>query len=87
MAWMERQKGIFRCISPQAGAIAFPHYDLDIHSQALVDRIRETKNVLIVPGDHFGMEGYLRIGYGEEKQKLEKALALIEETINEIQAR
>jgi aspartate/methionine/tyrosine aminotransferase len=43
--------------------------------------------VLIVPGDHFGMEGYLRIGYGEEKEKLEKALALIEEAIKEVQVK
>jgi aspartate/methionine/tyrosine aminotransferase len=84
MSWLEKQGGLFRCIPPQAGAIAFPRYDLAIASNALADRIRETKSVLIVPGDHFGMEGYLRIGYGEEKQKLEKALALIEETIHEI---
>ncbi len=84
MSWLEKQGGLFRCIPPQAGAIAFPHYDLDIGSKALVDRIRETKSVLIVPGDHFSMEGYLRIGYGEEREKLEKALALIEETIHEI---
>jgi aspartate/methionine/tyrosine aminotransferase len=86
MSWLEKQGGLFRCVPPQAGAIAFPHFDLNIHSQALVDRIRETKSVLIVPGDHFGMEGYLRIGYGEEKAKLERALALIEETIKEVQA-
>ena len=83
MSWMERQEGVFRCIPPQAGAIAFPRYNLDINSTALVDRIRETKSVLIVPGDHFHMDGYLRIGYGEEKQTLLKALALIEEVLRE----
>jgi hypothetical protein len=55
-----------------------------MNSTELVDRIRETKSVLVVPGDHFEMDRYLRIGYGEEKHKLEKALALIEETIHEI---
>jgi aspartate/methionine/tyrosine aminotransferase len=55
-----------------------------MNSTELADRIRKTKSVLIVPGDHFEMDSYLRIGYGEEKQKLEKALALIEETIKEI---
>jgi aspartate/methionine/tyrosine aminotransferase len=87
MSWLEKQGGVFRCIPPQAGAIAFPRYDLDIHSQTLVDKIRETKSVLIVPGDHFGMEGYLRIGYGEEKEKLEKALYLIEEAIKEVRVK
>ena len=28
-------------------------------------RLREEKSVLIVPGDHFGMDGYLRLGFGE----------------------
>jgi hypothetical protein len=32
------------------------------------------------------MDRYLRIGYGEEKEILEKALALIEEAIIETQA-
>lgn len=86
MSWLDKQGTVFRCVPPQAGAIVFPHYDLDIHSRLLVERIRETKSVLIVPGDHFGMEGYLRIGYGEEKEKLEKALSLIEETIQEIKS-
>ena len=27
--------------------------------------MRDTKSVLIVPGDHFGMDGYLRLGFGE----------------------
>jgi len=86
MSWMEKQEGVFRCIPPQAGAIAFPRYDMNINSTALVDRIRETKSVLIVPGDHFHMDGYLRIGYGEKKQTMLKALALIEEAIQEIKA-
>jgi len=85
-SWLKKQEGLFHCIPPEAGAIAFPHYNLDINSTKLVDRIRETKSVLIVPGDHFEMDRYLRIGYGEEKEILEKALDLIEEAIKEAQA-
>jgi aspartate/methionine/tyrosine aminotransferase len=84
MSWMEDQSGVFRCIPPQAGAIAFPHYDLDINSTVFVDKLRETKSVLICPGDHFCMDHYLRIGYGEEKEKLKKALDLIEEALQEV---
>ena len=40
-------------------------YHHAINSTALVNRLREEKSVLIVPGDHFGMDGYLRIGFGE----------------------
>ena len=30
--------------------------------------------MLIVPGDHFGMDGYLRIGFGEEVGYLREGL-------------
>ncbi len=84
MSWFERQNGLFRCIPSQAGAIVFARYNLDINSTKLVDHIRETKSVLIVPGDHLGMDRYLRFGYGEEKERLIKALDLIGEALAEI---
>jgi aspartate/methionine/tyrosine aminotransferase len=86
MGWLRKHEELFQCVPPEAGAIAFPRYNLDINSTELVDRIRETKSVLIVPGDHFGMDRYLRIGYGEEKEIFVKALDLIEEAIKEAQA-
>jgi aspartate/methionine/tyrosine aminotransferase len=84
MSWFESQNGLFRCIPSQAGAIVFPCYNLDINSTELVDHIRKTKSVLIVPGDHFGMDRYLRFGFGEEKERLVKALDLIGEALAEI---
>jgi aspartate/methionine/tyrosine aminotransferase len=32
-------------------------------------------SVLLVPGEHFGMPGHLRFGYGTELGQLEQALA------------
>jgi aspartate/methionine/tyrosine aminotransferase len=63
-AWL-REAGGFRWISPEAGAIIYVRYDHPINSTTLVNRLREEKSVLIVPGDHFGMDGYLRLGFGE----------------------
>jgi hypothetical protein len=40
--------------------------------------------VLIVPGDHFGMDGYLRIGFGEEAAYLRKGLSRLHELLMEI---
>jgi len=37
-----------------------------------------------VPGDHFAMDRYLRFGYGEKKERLAKALDLIQEALQEI---
>ena len=63
-AWLTEAGG-FQWIRPEAGAIVYVHYDHPINSTALVNRLRVEKNVLVVPGDHFGMDGYLRLGFGE----------------------
>ena len=63
-AWLTEAGG-FQWIKPEAGAIVYVHYDHPINSTALVNRLRVEKNVLVVPGDHFGMDGYLRLGFGE----------------------
>jgi hypothetical protein len=62
--WL-RETGGFHWIKPDAGAIVYVRYDYPINSTTLVTRLREEKSVLIVPGDHFGMDGYLRLGFGE----------------------
>jgi aspartate/methionine/tyrosine aminotransferase len=62
--WL-REAGGFHWIKPDAGAIVYVRYDYPINSTTLVTRLREEKSVLIVPGDHFGMDGYLRLGFGE----------------------
>jgi len=62
--WL-KDAGGFHWIRPEAGAIVYVRYDHPINSTILVNRLREEKSVLIVPGDHFGMDGYLRLGFGE----------------------
>ena len=62
--WL-RDAGGFHWIKPEAGAIIYVRYDYKINSTVLANRLREEKSVLVVPGDHFGMDGYLRLGFGE----------------------
>ena len=83
-SWFQEHHGLFRCVPPKAGAITFVRYNLDINSTELVDRIREKKSVLLVPGDHFELDGYLRFGFGEEKQRLLNALERISEVLMEM---
>ncbi len=59
---------------PDAGAIVYVRYHDAINSTELVERLRVEKSVLIVPGDHFGMDGYLRIGFGSEMRYLRDGL-------------
>lgn len=76
-SWLEKRKKRFSCIVPEAGAIAFVKYQHAINSTALVERLRVEQSVLVVPGDHFGMDGYLRIGFGSHPEHLQGSLARI----------
>jgi aspartate/methionine/tyrosine aminotransferase len=82
--WMERQGNIFSCTPPQAAAIAFVKYNLDINSTELAMRLIQEKSVLIIPGDHFGMDNFLRISYGLPESYLKGALSRIEEVITKL---
>lgn len=79
--WMEEQEGIFESIAPQAAAIAYVKYNLDINSTDLVMRLIREKSVMIVPGDHFGMDKFLRISYGLPQEYLSQGLHRIRELI------
>ena len=82
--WLKDHEGLFRFRPPQAGAICFARYDLKINSTELVERLIREKSVLLVPGDHFEMDGYLRFGYGPERGYLLRALGRVEEILKKI---
>jgi aspartate/methionine/tyrosine aminotransferase len=62
--WIEDHGSLFSHRAPDAGAICYLRYALSMNSSDLAERLRTVKSVLVVPGDHFGMDGYLRIGMG-----------------------
>ncbi|MGH9371957.1 MAG: aminotransferase class I/II-fold pyridoxal phosphate-dependent enzyme, partial [Vicinamibacterales bacterium] len=72
--WIDRRSTFLSHIPPEAGAIAFVRYTCALGSTALAERIRDEQSVLVVPGDHFEMDGYLRIGYGCDPELLIGAL-------------
>jgi aspartate/methionine/tyrosine aminotransferase len=78
--WMEDQ-GCFTCRKPSAGAIAFARYDLPINSTELAERLRVEKSLLIVPGDHFGYDHFIRIGFGLPPDALRTALDRLGEVL------
>ena len=64
-AWLRHCGHGFEWATPEAGAFIYARYGLPVGSTALTERLREEESVLIVPGDAFGMDGYLRLGVGE----------------------
>jgi hypothetical protein len=85
-AWIRSHDDILDCIAPQAGAIALVKYDLPIASTALFDRLRTRHSVLITPGSHFGIGRYIRIGYGYDIDRTLRALARVDEAIEDIRS-
>jgi len=83
--WLESHEGLFDLVPPQAAAIAFARYHLRINSTELAERLMHDKSVLIVPGDHFGMDHHLRISYGLQPDYLRAGLERIRELLVELQ--
>ncbi len=82
--WMDSHEGTFSVVAPQAAAIAFIRYQLDINSSELAERLSRDKSVLIVPGDHFGMDRFVRVSYGLPHDILIPALDRIHDMIVEL---
>jgi aspartate/methionine/tyrosine aminotransferase len=82
--WMDTHKDTFTVIPPQAAAIAFVRYHLDINSTEFAERLRKEKSVFIVPGDHFGMDKFFRISFGLPQDYLTSGLNRIHDMIMEI---
>ncbi len=74
-AWLREFGDAFSWVPPSAGAICFARYRPAVPGEDLVERVRAAEDVLLVPGEHFGMPGYLRFGYGNESGELRHALA------------
>ena len=84
--WFDRHEGMFSVVPPQAAAIAFIRYHLDVNSSELADRLSGDKSVLIVPGDHFGMDRFMRVSYGLPHDILIPALDRIHDMIVELKS-
>jgi aspartate/methionine/tyrosine aminotransferase len=83
--WIEKQDGLSH-VAPEAGAIVLVRHTHPFRSSDLTDRLRDEHSVLVVPGDYFGMDGYLRIGFGSAPDYLASALALVGEFLSSVGA-
>jgi aspartate/methionine/tyrosine aminotransferase len=75
--WIEARGPALSHVAPEAGAIVFVRYQHAVNSTTLVERLRDEQSVLVVPGDHFEMDGYLRIGFGSDPSHLSAGLQKI----------
>jgi hypothetical protein len=64
MKWVKDKGDFLSCFPPQAGAVAFPKYQLELDSVQLCRRLLKEKSVLVTPGDYFGASRHFRIAHG-----------------------
>jgi len=82
--WVEIHDTLFHFIPPKAGGMAFLRYNIPINSTDFTTRLREEKSCFIVAGNCFGMDNYIRIGIGSEKNYFLDGLRKISEMIEDL---
>ena len=83
-AWMVEHNDLFSYTPPDAAAIAFVHYNAAINSTELVHRLIRDKSALVVPGDAFGMDGHLRIAFGQDAAYVNEGLARLVDVLRDV---
>ena len=85
-AWMDGQAGRYTYRPPDAGAICYVRYSTPVSSTDFAEMLRTEMDLLVVPGDHFGMDGYLRLGFGPPAAELSEALARLADAFDQVEA-
>ncbi|MBQ8460673.1 aminotransferase [bacterium] len=73
--WAKINKKI-HIIEPKGGTTAFVRYDSELNSKQLCKELQQQTGVMILPGETMELDGYLRIGYGNNFEQLKKALEI-----------
>ena len=79
--WMDGQDGLFSYTPPEASAVSFIRYNLDVNSTVLMEKLCRDASVFVGAGDSFGMDHHLRIAFGQNKAVLDDAFARIQRVL------
>ena len=83
--WVDRHPQL-RTIKPKGGAYLMLSYDNPMNSSQMAERLRVEKSMLLVPGDHFGMDQWVRVGFGDDTETLTAGLDRFDELLEELSA-
>jgi aspartate/methionine/tyrosine aminotransferase len=75
--WVAGFGGFLTFHEPRAGALCLMKYGSATPSFELCERVRVKQSVLIVPGAHLGLEGYIRVWLGGRPEFLAEGLRRI----------
>jgi aspartate/methionine/tyrosine aminotransferase len=83
-SWLQQRADMFTWLEPQAAAICMAKYKHRINSTVLAERLRTEKSTLIVSGDHFLIDGYIRFGFGTEEDYMRAGLQRVGEMLDSL---
>lgn len=73
-AWIKEREGLVDWVRPRGGLLGLLHYNLNIPSTELADRLAAEASVMLAPGSAFGYEDHLRVGLGQEPRLFAEGL-------------
>lgn len=79
--WVKNEDKV-HWIEPNAGTTAFLRYDAGVSSSQLCETLQEETGVMILPGETLELDGYIRIGYGNNFEQLKKALSIFSQWLH-----
>jgi aspartate/methionine/tyrosine aminotransferase len=62
------------CHPIQGGLVCYPRLKNGILSEAYADKLQVNCDVFVLPGINFECEGYIRVGFGESKERFQKGI-------------
>lgn len=74
-AWIDVHVDLLAWQPPRGGLLALLHYNLNLPSLVLADKLAAEYSVMLAPGSAFGYEQYLRIGIGQRPDIFQAGLA------------
>ena len=78
--WVHSEKRV-DWVKPRAGTTAMLKIELPMSAREFCLKLIQDKGVLLMPGDAFDMEGYVRIGFANNTEVLKTGLAKISELL------
>jgi len=72
--WIGANSDLFSWVPPRGGFTAFPKYNRRLGSTEFCQKLLSEESILLSPGDHFGVDGHLRINIGSKIEALEVVL-------------
>jgi hypothetical protein len=85
--WARELSPALTFVPPTAGAVCFLRYSAQMTSSEFASKLIHEKSTLVVPGEHFGLDGYFRVCYGSDPAYLAGGLARVGSFVGELSQR